>query len=193
MEPLNYLEILNAAGRFSSTDVALFGQYAVTREVRRNTVLVKPGQVAHHAFFNLSGAFYQYRINEDNDLQILELYEDRGWFLDQQSFVSRKPAQSFLEAYEDSWVVEISLSAMHQLITLSPVFFQLGRILDTANARLHFFDRQMTPAEKYRYILEHRPALLQKFPLKLIASYLKITPETLSRVREQFSKNGRLS
>jgi len=41
----------------------------------------------------------------------------------------------------------------------------------------------MTPTEKYRYILSNKPQLIQKFPLKYIASYLNITPETLSRVR----------
>jgi len=46
----------------------------------------------------------------------------------------------------------------------------------------------MTPLQKYQYILDHRPDLIQQFPLKIIASYLKITPETLSRVRDKLSK-----
>ncbi|MEO5563434.1 MAG: hypothetical protein ABIR18_08365, partial [Chitinophagaceae bacterium] len=61
-------------------------------------------------------------------------------------------------------------------------------IFEQATSRVHFFDNRLNPTEKYQYILDNKSGLLQKFPLKLIASYLKITPETLSRVRESFSK-----
>jgi hypothetical protein len=81
---------------------------------------------------------------------------------------------------------------MHEMIGLSPAFFQLARVLEPVHSRTHLFDNQLTPLEKYQYILQHRPGLLQAFPLKIIASYLKITPETLSRVRDKIAvpKNG---
>jgi hypothetical protein len=51
----------------------------------------------------------------------------------------------------------------------------------------------MTPLEKYQFVLQTRPQLVQVFPLKMIASYLKVTPETLSRVREKLARGGDIS
>jgi hypothetical protein len=60
--------------------------------------------------------------------------------------------------------------------------------MDSAVSRVIFFDNASTPTEKYLYILNNRLQLIQAFPLKMIASYLKITPETLSRVREKVTR-----
>ena len=77
----------------------------------------------------------------------------------------------------------MTVYSLHNLIEISPVFFQLGKLLQPTTLRTQFYDDSMTPIEKYKYVLEHRPQLLQRFPLKYIAAYLKIAPETLSRVR----------
>jgi hypothetical protein len=61
----------------------------------------------------------------------------------------------------------------------------MGRILEESTSRIDFFDNNNTPDEKYRYIIANKPKLLQKFPQTIIASYLKISPETLSRVRKR--------
>lgn len=65
----------------------------------------------------------------------------------------------------------------------------MGKILDASTSRIDFFDNNNTPDEKYQYILKNKSEFIQKFPQKLIASYLKITPETLSSVRNRFSKS----
>lgn len=76
----------------------------------------------------------------------------------------------------------------HRLIGQSQSFLQMGKILEESTSRIDFFDNNNTQDEKYQYVLENKPELIQSFPQKLIASYLKITPETLSRVRNRFSK-----
>ena len=70
----------------------------------------------------------------------------------------------------------------------SPVFFQLGKLLDHGVAALQWKDQLERPDDRYRYLLEHQPEVLQAFPLKHIASFLRMTPETLSRVRQRMSR-----
>jgi hypothetical protein len=84
--------------------------------------------------------------------------------------------------------LELSIENIHKLVAISPVFLQLGGILASSVSRISFFDNDLTPLKKYQFIIQNRPQLIQAFPLKLIASYLKITPETLSRVREKLAK-----
>jgi hypothetical protein len=55
--------------------------------------------------------------------------------------------------------------------------------MDNAVSKIVLFDNALAPKEKYLYVLNNRQQLIQEFPLKMIASYLKITPETLNRVR----------
>ena len=112
----------------------------------------------------------------------------RDRVINHKSFTTRKPSENLIQAFEDSTIYELSIEAIHKLIATSQSFLQLGKILETTISRIDFFDNNNTPDEKYRFILEHKPMLLQKFPQKIIASYLKITPETLSRVRKRFSK-----
>ena len=69
-------------------------------------------------------------------------------------------------------------------MSLYPVFsfLQLNKIF-TQPAKIHFFDNAYSPSQKYDYLMQTKAQLMQTFPLKMIALYLKITPETLSRVR----------
>lgn len=107
--------------------------------------------------------------------------------------MSQKPSESFVQAYAESEILELTVQSLHGLIAESPAFLQMGRILEQATARVHFFDNDLTPIQKYEHLLNNRPQLLQKFPLKIIASYLKITPETLSRVREKLARGKIIS
>jgi CRP-like cAMP-binding protein len=181
-------DILKTNGMYSDTDAQLFEHNTQIRDVCKNEILIKPGEVCRSIFYILSGAIYQYNYIDEIEENVIDLHSDNEWFLEHTSFTSQKPADSFIKAYTDSKILELSIESLHWLIGQSPAFFQIGKIPGQASLRIHFFDNRLTPTQKYQYILDNRQELLQKFPLKFIASYLKITPETLSRVRENFSK-----
>jgi CRP-like cAMP-binding protein len=178
-------QILGKIGRFSEEELNLIHEHCIPRTLKKNEILLEAGQVCRSVYFAVSGAFYQYRMH-DIDGNIIDLHIENEWFLNYVSFISQKPSVDTLRAYSDSEILEMTVDSLHHLIGASPVFFQLGKLLQAPALRSQFFDEAMTPAEKYNYVLEHRPQLLQKFPLRYIASYLKITPETLSRVRAAY-------
>jgi CRP-like cAMP-binding protein len=175
-------QVLSNIGRFSAEELNLIQEQCLNRRLKKNEILLESGQVCRSVYFILEGAFYQYRMN-DIDENIIELHIENEWFLNYESFLSQKPSTETIKAYADSEILELTVHSIHALIEKSPVFFQLGKLLQPLAVRSKFFDEAMTPAEKYNYVMDHRPRLLQRFPLKYIASYLKITPETLSRVR----------
>jgi hypothetical protein len=105
------------------------------------------------------------------------------WVLNHRSFVTQQPADSSISSFTGGIILELSIQSIHYLIGHSLSFLQLNKIMDNAVSRIVLFDNALAPKEKYLYVLNNRPQLIQEFPLKMIASYLKITPETLSRVR----------
>ncbi|MEM8526602.1 MAG: Crp/Fnr family transcriptional regulator, partial [Bacteroidota bacterium] len=147
--------------------------------------VLKEREVCSSVSFVVSGSFHQYHVDSECNKNFIELYTTHDWILDHKSFTSRKPSKYAIQAFEESSVYELSIESIHKLIALSQNFLQMGKILKESASRVDFFDNNNTPDEKYNYILKNRPQLIQIFPLKMIASYLKITPETLSRVRKR--------
>ncbi|HYG20571.1 MAG TPA: Crp/Fnr family transcriptional regulator [Ohtaekwangia sp.] len=186
-------EILRRNGSYSPTDEERFVQEARVRKVAKDEILVRRGEVCRSIFFNLSGAFYQYRHNDHSEEVIIDLHTPDEWFFNHVSFIGQTPSNTFVNAFVESEVLELTIESLHSLIARSSAFLQLAKVFEQATTRVHFFDHRMSPDEKYQYILDNRRALLQLFPLKHIASYLKISPETLSRVRERFSGRDALS
>lgn len=184
-------DFLNSNGRYNEEEIRLFQEAIQYRDIKSGEIICQPGEIARAVYFNIKGAFYQYIPADDSNENIIELYTEAEWFLNHNSFIAQKPADSCIKAYTDGSLIELSIHNLHWLISKSTAFLQLAKIFE--QPRIIYFDNKLSPAEKYQYVLEHRPALIQLFPLKMIASYLKITPETLSRVRDQLSKQKIIS
>ncbi|WP_439581648.1 Crp/Fnr family transcriptional regulator [Dyadobacter bucti] len=183
-----YSEILRATGTYTDAEVALFEEAVATRHVNRNEVILHKGQVSQSIYYLLSGSVYQYEQVFELDQKIIDLRVQNEWFFDYQSLISQRPSETYIQAFTNCDVLELSLDTVHYLTGRSIAFLQLNKVLEGASERLRFFDQSMTPAEKYAFILKNRPRLIQAFPLKMISSYLKLTPETLSRVRKSIMK-----
>ncbi|KAI9453492.1 putative transcriptional regulator, Crp/Fnr family [Russula earlei] len=98
--------------------------------------------------------------DDGNDVT-LNLYVENDWVMEYKSLIRQQPAETIIQATEQRRIFEITVQNQ-----------------DYQNTRL-------SPEEKYERLLATRPRLIQQFPLKYIASYLGITPETLSRVRRR--------
>ena len=177
--------ILRDIGQFSEADFTLFEKSVTKRSFNKNDLLLKEGEVCRSAFYILSGSFYQSQMGEIEDT-IVDLHLQNEWMFNHTSFINQSPSKTSIKAFTGSEVIELRLDKLHELIIQSAAFLQFGRIFDQANTRIHFFDNSLNPVQKYNYIKEAKPLLSQVFPVKMIASYLKIAPETLSRVRANY-------
>lgn len=175
---------LENIGAFSSQERDLIFEHCQQKTIKKQEALLETGQICDSASFLIKGACYQYSLNETEE-SIIELYTENDCMIHQASFTFQKPANETIKAFVDCEVLVLNIHALHKLIAASPVFFQLGKMLHVASFRLSYIDKNLTPLEKYQHVMQYKPQLLQAFPLKYIASYLKITPETLSRVRAQ--------
>jgi CRP-like cAMP-binding protein len=103
------------------------------------------------------------------------------------SFLTQQPSQHIIQATAGSEVLGLHAQDFHELAKVSDIFFRLGRIFEQAIQNQDFQHNRLTPEQKYELLLATKPEVLQYFPLKHIASYLCMTPETLSRVRKKIS------
>lgn len=177
--------ILNSVGNFSDEEVDIFEKYVLKRSVKKNDILLREGDVCRSLFYILSGCGYQFQDDETME-NIIDLHLANEWMYNHPALINQSPSKTCIKVFSDAEILELPLYKWHRLIARSQAFLQLGKILDQESSRTHFFDHSLTPAEKYAYITANKPALLQAFPLKMIASYLKIAPETLSRVRAAY-------
>ncbi|MGV8095336.1 MAG: Crp/Fnr family transcriptional regulator [Mangrovibacterium sp.] len=179
-----FLNALKYTGVYNSEEIKLFEKEVKQRNVQAKEKLLARGEVAKCAYFLITGAMYQIR----SDSSVVELHLENEWFLNAESFISQIPSDRDIVAYTQSSILEVSVEAIHYLIGKSTAFLQLNNILRAMCVRISFFDHMVTPFDKYQFILDNNPELIQRFPLKMIASYLKMTPETLSRVRNKLVK-----
>jgi len=178
-------EILNSLGPFSNFDIELFEKHSTKKILNKNEVLLNEGEICRSFYFILSGSFSQFQ-TDDIDEIIIDLHLENEWMFNQQSLTEQIPSNTTIKAFSKSEVMELSLNSFHCLCSKSPSFLQFGKILNQSVNRTFIFDNSLKPSEKYCYINKSKPQLAKVFPIKMIASYLKIAPETLSRVRANY-------
>jgi len=174
-------------GSFSPQHLSLLFNRLKTLNLKKEDYLVKEGQVCQSFYFINQGSFRHFMVQDSGEEITLNLFTPREWFLEYKSFTSQQPSQGIIQAATDSEVYSLSMWDFHELARLHEIFFQMGRILEQATRNQDFQQNRLTPEQKYERLLAIKPELLHHFPLKHIASYLGMTPETLSRVRKKVS------
>jgi CRP-like cAMP-binding protein len=177
--------ILASIGQFSSFDLELFEHHTTQNCFNKNDVILKEGEICKSLYFIQSGSFFQFQF-KDIDEVIIDLHLEGEWMFNHQSISEQTPSKTTIKAFSKAEVIELSLQSFHALASKSPSFLQFARLLNQAHNRAYMFDNSFSPAERYDYIRKAKPQLVKVFPIKMIASFLKIAPETLSRVRANY-------
>ncbi|MBY8962841.1 Crp/Fnr family transcriptional regulator [Flavobacterium sp. D11R37] len=177
-----YKKILNSIGQFSDLDIQLFKEFISYKSFKKNEILLEQGEICKSIYFVLSGSFYQYQMKDISEV-IIDLHLSNEWIYNHQSLILQKPSNQTIKAFSASNILELSLNHFHVLVSASQSFLNFNKVLNLENNKSYIYDNSLTPKEKYEYIKSEKPNLIKEFPVKMIASFLKITPETLSRIR----------
>ena len=169
---------------------AIAGKFK-TKVVKKNNYLLKPGGTCKDLVFVQKGCLRLYYLKDDIEISV--------WFAFQQSsaieiysFISENPSNYFLQAIEDSEVLYLPKSELNKLYQQHPKMQEMMRrfwedvILNLIN---RFTALQKDSAEKRYLDLLNKPAYLKAIPQKYLASFIGVTPTSLSRIRKQIIKN----
>jgi CRP-like cAMP-binding protein len=159
------------------------------RLVKRNDLLLSQGDICKEFYFIHKGCIRTYFIDREGNEKTRYVMCDCSIGTALTSFISQKPSFEFIEALEDTQLLVISHKDFYKLndeITNWKIFYQ--RILEMAYS---FQNRKieglvtLTAKQRYELLLKETPALVQRLSNKILASYLDVAQETLSRLKSK--------
>jgi len=159
------------------------------KKVKRHHFLIEAGEISRYQNFVNKGCLRSFYIDENGFEHNLQFAIGGWWIGDMTSFLTQKAASLYVEALEDSEVLQIDNHTMEELYIKIPKLEGFFRIL-LQNAFITFQQRIIStisrPAEeRYLEFINKYPYLEQRLPQIHIASYLGITPEFLSKLKKK--------
>jgi len=163
----------------------------IPKKLRKRQYLLQEGNVCRYTAFVEKGMLRTFTIDEKGNEPILQFSMEGWWVTDLYSFLTDEPSHYNIEALEDCELLLITKANWDILLEKVPAFERYFRLLIQNNliatqGRL-MSSLSETAEEKYTKLINNFPGCIQSVPQHMIASYLGITPETLSRIRGQMA------
>lgn len=175
---------------------AQFEQRLEVRTIKKGEVILKPGMLCRHVSFVNKGLLRSYYLIDGKEM-ITTFFNEDSYFADYESFISCKPCVMYSDALEDTEVVDLVYEDLQLLYDKYPQCERVGRLI-AEELFVHLCNKVSsfllnTPEERYNGFMDEWGDIAQRVPQYMIASYLGITPEALSRIRTRKSKASRSS
>lgn len=175
----------------SDEDVPRITEAFKLRTIRKRQYLLQAGDVARHENFVCKGLLRAFTVDPDGHEHVVMFGMENWWVNDLYSFLTQSPATQHIEALEDSEVLQVEKDDLENLYQEIPQLNKFFRILlqnaFVANQQRALAAISQTAEEQYLGFIRRFPSLDQRVPQNQVASYLGMTPETISRIRKQLA------
>ena len=163
------------------------------RQIKRRQFILQEGDVCKHYTYVSEGCLKLYKIDQSGKERNLQFSIENEWISDLGSLYSETPSEVYIEAIEQSTILQIELKDLVHLYTHFPNIDRNFRVIIEnsfiALQKRMFQNISATAEERYLYFLETRPNLFNRISNVQIASYLGVTPEFLSAIRKKIAKS----
>lgn len=190
------VEYLDGLLKLTDFEKQILMERVPLRSCDKHEVLLKAGSISREFYFVIKGCVRLYYEFDGRDKSAF-FYVENQFISSYKSFVHKVPAQHSFQCIEPCTLAVISHENAYQLLDASPRFEALSRIVMEEELSLYqdIIGNFVTqnPEQRYLSFLQESPKLLQRIPQYLIASYLGVSPETLSRIRKRVHDRLQLS
>lgn len=194
-----FLELLRRQAHPIAPDEAALSRLAAATRViavAKGEKVLRAGDVAEHLFHIDRGLLrYFYRDAATGDERTGQFFDAGGIVTDAASFLTGAPATQTIEAVEDSILLLVPRRALLLAYDEDHATERFGRkmveagFLGSQRRAAHLLN--LAPDDRYRHYVQTRPEIVRRVPQYLLASFLGITPESLSRIRRRLARPGK--
>lgn len=179
--------LLTARHSLNAEELQEINSRALVRKVRRKQLLLQEGEVCMYKMFVAEGLLKTYYIKDDGSEHIMRFSPEGNWCADARSMAEQTASQLNIEVMEDSVVLLWTHEVLSDLVKKIPGLqeytnYLISQSLYSSYERI-LSNISATSEEKYQEFVNKYPDLINRVPLHMIASYLGVSRETLSRIR----------
>lgn len=160
-------------------------------KARKREYLVIAGEICIYTNFIICGALRQYTVDEEGVEHIRTLAIEDWWLIDRNSYFNRVPSTTYIDAWEATDLLRMhrdKLEIISEIPAVKEMYWQMNQRNQIANEKRLTDLSSLSALKRYENLVEKYPLLIERFPQHIIASYLGIAKETLSRIRSNNSK-----
>jgi CRP-like cAMP-binding protein len=192
-----YGALINYLNSYTTTplngeEIDLIQSFFTHRKFRKRQYFLQEGEVCKYTAFIVKGAMRKYRVDDKGEEHVLRLYIENWWATDRESEINGVPSSYFIDAWEDTDCLIATKADLRYLVDRTPAMKKWIRTIDDkyaiATQRRIEAAISLSAEERYHDLAKTYPEFLQRFPQHIIASYLGINRETLSRIRGRYTK-----
>jgi CRP-like cAMP-binding protein len=183
---------LESRAAFAESDFEFLRSAFLPLALHAGEFLQRAGDVATSAAFVARGCLRSYTIDGKGKEHIVQFAPETWWLADAVSLINKTPSQYFMDAIEDSQVLVVDAPSHQRVIDTVPGYaaaFRAG-LQKHAAAKDQRIVHSLSASAEERYLafLQMYPSIVRRVPQWMLASYLGISPETLSRIRKDLSR-----
>jgi CRP-like cAMP-binding protein len=187
-----FIQHLQKRVSFNKQELDELLSYFREKKVKKRQFIIQPEFVARHRTYVLNGAFRAYVIDDSGEDHTIQFAIEDWWISDYNSYIYQTPATMFVVALEDSVVLQIDYDSEQKLKAAHHRYETFFRIMAERSAayqqRRVISNLTRTAEERYKDFVDKYPLVAQRMPQYAVASYLGMTTEFLSRIRNKKMK-----
>jgi CRP-like cAMP-binding protein len=188
----NFINYLQSKITLTPEQIAMVEQVCRLKKLRRRQYLLQEGDVWHYNAFVSKGLVRTYRVDDKGVEHIFQFSPENWWAGDRHSYLYGDPAKFNIEALEDSEIILIAKGDLENLLEAIPAYKTLQlNLVERSFVVLQnriYMGNSYTAEEKYNDFIKAYPDIINRVPQHMIASYVGVSPETLSRIRNNATK-----
>ncbi|MBK8152061.1 MAG: Crp/Fnr family transcriptional regulator [Saprospiraceae bacterium] len=185
------IEIFRQFTDFDNSELKIIMPYFEPKKIKKKTTLLEIGKVSNEVFYLIKGCIRLYCEKDGEELSTY-FFTENMFAGSYDSFLSRKPSKVAIETLEECEVLVLTHKGQEKLYEIFPKMNEfIRKAIEQRFILLHdlFISYLLnSPEERYLMLQKDRPELLQRIPQRQIASYIGVTPVSLSRIRNRVTR-----